>query len=141
MRRMCWPPMSSTILPGPPRTARFLGPPGAAESRNILVLARLGGRVVGFASGTVLDHPDTPRNLFVQELGVNEEVRRRGIASALLAALRAGGRARGCLVSWVLAEAGNLAARATHAASGGSATTGIVMHEWTESGGWPGGGG
>jgi GNAT superfamily N-acetyltransferase len=114
-------------------TARFLGSPGAADPRNILVLARLDGRVVGFASGTVLDHPDKPRNLFVQELGVNDDLQRRGIARALLAALRAEGRARGCKVTWVLTEGDNAAARATYAVTGGAETTDVVMYEWEEA--------
>jgi ribosomal protein S18 acetylase RimI-like enzyme len=121
-------------------TARFLGLPGAADPHNILVLARLDGRVVGFASGTVLDHPDKPRNLFVQELGVNEDAQRRGIARALLAALRAEGRARGCKVSWVLTEGDNLAARATYTATGGAETADVVMYEWDEGDGQTNGG-
>lgn len=115
-------------------TACFLGTPGAEDPRNIFVLARIDDRIVGFASGTLLDHPDKPRTLFVQELGVNEEARRRGIARALRAALRAEGRARGCKASWLLTEADNLAARATYAAAGGTETTGVVMVEWQEDG-------
>jgi ribosomal protein S18 acetylase RimI-like enzyme len=115
-------------------TTRFLGSPGAADRRNILFLARMEGRVVGFVSGTVLDHPDKPRNLLLQELGVNEDARRRGIARALLAALRAEGRARGCTITWVLTEGENEAARATYAAAGGIETTGVVMVEWDETG-------
>jgi ribosomal protein S18 acetylase RimI-like enzyme len=114
-------------------TAGFLGAPGAPDPRNILVLAEMDGRIVGFASGTVLDHPDKPRNLFVQELGVNEEAQRRGIARALMAALRTEGRARGCSATWVLTEDDNHAARATYAATGGEETTGVVMYEWTEA--------
>jgi ribosomal protein S18 acetylase RimI-like enzyme len=114
-------------------TARFLGAPGALDPRNILVLAEMDGRIVGFASGTVLDHPDKPRNLFVQELGVNEEVRRRGIAQALLATLRTEGCARGCSATWVLTEDDNQAARATYAATGAEETTGVVMYEWNEA--------
>lgn len=49
---------------------RFLGPPGCPDSRNILALAWLDDKIVGFASGAVLDHPDKQRNLFLQELGV-----------------------------------------------------------------------
>jgi ribosomal protein S18 acetylase RimI-like enzyme len=119
-------------------TARFLGLMGAEDPRNILFLARLEGRVVGFASGTVLDHPDKPRNLFVQELGVNEDARRRGIARGLLAALRAEGRARGCKVTWVLTEGDNEVARAAYAAAGGTETTDVVMVEWDETGEGPG---
>lgn len=113
-------------------TTRFLGSAGAPDPRNILVVAEMAGRLVGFASGTVLDHPDKPRHLFVQELGVNEDARRRGIAWALLTALRAEGRARGCGTSWVLTEAGNGPARATYAATGGTETSGVVMYEWDE---------
>jgi ribosomal protein S18 acetylase RimI-like enzyme len=113
-------------------TARFLGQPDHADPRNILIIAEMGGKVVGFASGTVLDHPDKSRNLFVQELGVNEEAQRRGIARALLAALRAEGRVLGCEVAWVLTEEDNAAARATYAATGGRETTGVVMYQWEE---------
>ena len=81
----------------------------------------------------MLDHPDKPRALFIQELGVNEEARRQGIAKALIAALRAAGRQRGCEVSWVLTEAENAAARAAYAAAGGLETTGVVMVEWDEA--------
>ena len=114
-------------------TARFLGTHGLADRRNILLVADLGGRSVGFASGTVLDHPDKPRNLFVQELGVNEDAQRRGIASALLVAMRAEGRALGCEVTWVLTEADNATARATYATTGAAETTGVVMYEWSEA--------
>lgn len=111
----------------------FLGTTVASDPRNILMLAEVAGRAVGFASATVLDHPDKPRALYVQELGVNEEARRQGIARALIAAIREEGRRRGCAATWVLTEAGNAAARATYAAAGGRAETGIVMVEWDET--------
>lgn len=129
--------LAADVFDGPAMalgTERFLGAPGAADPRNILIVAELDGAVVGFASGTILDHPDKPRNLFVQELGVNEAARRRGIARALLAALRAEGRAAGCAVSWVLTEEANGPARATYAATGGAETRGVVMYEWEEDG-------
>jgi ribosomal protein S18 acetylase RimI-like enzyme len=69
----------------------------------------------------------------VQELGVNDEARRRGIARALMAALRSEGRARGCSATWVLTEEDNHAARATYAATGAEETTGVVMYEWKEA--------
>lgn len=113
-------------------TERFLGPVGRPDPRNILVLVWLNGQVVGFASGTVLDHPDKPRNLFLQELGVNEGARRRGIGRALIAALRAEGRARGCRATWVLTEGDNGAARAVYRAAGGQETGDVVMYDWEE---------
>ena len=81
-------------------------------------LGRKGWPLVGCASGTVLDHPDTTRTVFAQELGVNEEARRRGIARALLAALRAEGRARSCRVTRGLTEGDKHLACATDVAIG-----------------------
>lgn len=127
--------LAADVFDGPANpagTARFLGEAGLADPRNILIIADLDGIVVGFASGTILDHPDKPRNLFIQELGVNEPAQRRGIASALLAALRAEGRAAGCRTSWVLTESGNAPARGVYAATGGQETTGVIMYDWEE---------
>lgn len=128
--------LAADVFDGPAQraaTASFLGQPDAADQRNILLLAELDGQIVGFVSGTVLDHPDKPRSLFLQELGVNETAQRRGIARALIERLRAEGRARGCLATWVLTEDGNVAARAAYRASRGTETTGVVMYEWDES--------
>lgn len=128
--------LAADVFDGPARAAEvtaFLGAPDAPDPRNILLLAEEQGRSLGFVSGTVLDHPDKPRALFIQELGVNEEARRQGIARALIAAIRQEGRLRGCAVTWVLTEAGNTAARAAYAAAGGQETTGVVMVEWDEA--------
>jgi ribosomal protein S18 acetylase RimI-like enzyme len=113
-------------------THRFLGDPGAADPRNILIVAERDGRILGFASGTVLDHPDKPRNLFVQEVGVNEDAQRRGIGRALVLALRDEGRKLGCQATWVLTDGDNAPARALYTSSGGVETTGVVMVEWPE---------
>ncbi|MES2914394.1 MAG: GNAT family N-acetyltransferase [Pseudomonadota bacterium] len=119
----------------PEGCARFLGPPGAARPDTILLVAEAAGRIVGFASGTVLDHPDKPPGLFVQEVGVNPDAQRRGIGRALILALRAEGRRLGCATSWVLTEPDNSPARALYAGSGGVETVGLVMVEWDEAGG------
>jgi ribosomal protein S18 acetylase RimI-like enzyme len=111
---------------------RFLGPPGAARPVNILLVAERAGRIVGFASGTVLDHPDKPPGLFVQEVGVNPDARRRGIGGALVLALRAEGRKQGCTTSWVLTEPDNTPARALYTGTGGVQTVGVVIVEWEE---------
>lgn len=116
----------------PGAVARFLGRPGAPDPRNILILAEVDGRVVGFASGTVLDHPDKPRMLFINELGVNEDMQRQGIARVLLAAIRTEGRARGCRKSWLATETDNLPALALYRATKGTETAGLVMFDWDE---------
>jgi ribosomal protein S18 acetylase RimI-like enzyme len=126
--------LAADVFDGPAQAVevvRFLGA-GTADPRNILVVAGMGGQVVGFASGTVLDHPDKPRALYIQELGVNEAAQRQGIGRSLLAAIRAEGRARGCRVTWVLTEDDNAPARAIYAATGGAETTGVVMFDWDE---------
>ena len=46
---------------------------------NDIVVALDRGDVIGFASGTVLMHPDKPTQFFVQEVGVHEDYRRQGI--------------------------------------------------------------
>ena len=89
-----------------------------ADADDVLAADIPGWPLVGFASGTVLDHPDTTRTVFAQELGVNEEARRRGIARALLAALRAEGRARSCRVTRGLTEGDKHLACATDVAIG-----------------------
>ncbi|MCU0903438.1 MAG: GNAT family N-acetyltransferase [Tabrizicola sp.] len=127
--------LAADVFDGPATaeaTRRFLGQPGSADPRNILILAERAGRIVGFASGTVLDHPDKPPSLFVQEVGVNDDARRQGIGRALVQALRAEGRKAGCTTSWVLTDADNGPARALYSGAEGVETPGVVMVEWEE---------
>lgn len=119
----------------PEGCARFLGQPEAARPDNILMVAEQAGRIVGFASGTVLDHPDKPPSLFVQEVGVNPDAQREGIGRALVLALRAEGRLQGCTTAWVLTEPDNTPARALYTGTGGVETVGVVLVEWDESAG------
>jgi len=129
--------LAADVFDGPAQleaTARFLGEAGKADPRNILVLAEGDGKVVGFASGVVLDHPDKAPSLFITELGVNEPARRCGIGIALLQAIRAEGRRRGCTGSWVATEGDNAPARALYRTAGGRETEGITMYEWDEDG-------
>ena len=62
----------------PAQLARFVADPG-----HEMVVATIGGKVIGFASGTLLLHPDKKPAFFVNEVGVNEGFRQRGIATAL----------------------------------------------------------
>ncbi len=113
----------------PEGTRRFLGQAGAGDRRNILMVAEMAGEILGFASGTVLDHPDKPPNLFVQEVGVNDDAQRQGIGRALVVALRAEGRKSGCTATWVVTETDNTAARALYTGTGGVETLDVVMVE------------
>jgi ribosomal protein S18 acetylase RimI-like enzyme len=66
------------------------------------------GVVVGFVTAVRYFHPDKPDpELWINEVGVGETHRRRGLAKALMAAVFSAGRAAGCKEAWVLTEAGN----------------------------------
>lgn len=99
--------------PDPARLAAYL-----ADPATLLVVAIDGGLVVGQAQGTRQRHPDKADELYIGNLGVSPEWQRRGIASRLLAALMAEGRALGCGAAWVVTEAGNTPARALYARLG-----------------------
>jgi ribosomal protein S18 acetylase RimI-like enzyme len=128
--------LAADVYDGPARrdcVARFLGSPGAPDPRNLMLVAKTGGRIVGFVTGVLLDHPDKPPSLFINELGVNAPETRRGIGRALLQAIRAEGRARGCETTWVATEGNNLAACALYRAADGEETRDIVMFTWNET--------
>ena len=128
--------LEADVFDGPARrdsVARFLGPAEVPDPRNLMLVAEVAGRIEGFVTAVLLDHPDKPLTLFINELGVNEAFQRQGIGLALLQAIRAEGRARGCEAAWVLTEADNAAARALYRAAGGDETRDIVMFGWEES--------
>jgi ribosomal protein S18 acetylase RimI-like enzyme len=85
-----------------------------ADPLHHLVAAVDAGRIVAFASGTVLLHPDKPPSLFINEVGTLDRHQRRGLASAVVRALIARGRAAGCQGAWVGTEPDNAPARALY---------------------------
>jgi ribosomal protein S18 acetylase RimI-like enzyme len=111
--------------PDPVQTRAFLGDPG-----NVLYGAFEGERMVGFASGSVIRHPDKPPSFFVNELGTAEGWRRRGIGAALTERILAAAREMGCEGIWLATEPDNLAARATYRKAGGREQDGFVIFDW-----------
>lgn len=85
-----------------------------AREGHHLVMAFEEGRAIGFVSGVETVHPDKGVELFVYELGVDEDHRRRGVARAMLDRLEAVAAERGCRGMWVTTEADNVAALATY---------------------------
>ena len=69
--------------------------------------------------------------MFLNELGVDEAYRRRGIATALLERLTEVCRDRGCGKMFVLTEPGDERADATYRKSGGSGAPVGTMFTWT----------
>ncbi|MGR3592436.1 MAG: GNAT family N-acetyltransferase [Limimaricola soesokkakensis] len=109
----------------PEQLARFL-----ADEGHELVFATVDDAVVGFASGTVLLHPDKKPALFINEVGVIERSRRQGIGTALCGMLIDVARARGCKGVWLATEADNHAARALYRRLEARETRDLVAYGW-----------
>jgi GNAT superfamily N-acetyltransferase len=95
-------------------TRRFL-----ADDRHHLVLGYVDGRPAGFVSAVEVFHPDKRGELFLNEIGVVDGERRRGVARALIEELKAIGRELGCVALWVLTDEGNAPAMELYRSSGG----------------------
>jgi aminoglycoside 6'-N-acetyltransferase I len=94
--------VAEDVFDGPLRAdllAEFL-----ADPRHHIVVAHVGGTVVGMVTGVHYIHPDKPAQLWIKELGVAPTHRRRGIATALMGALLGHARRLGCTEAWVVAD-------------------------------------
>lgn len=109
----------------PKQLAAFLSDPG-----HELVFAAIGSRVVGMASGSVLLHPDKQPAFFINEVGVTEEFRRRGIATSLCNLLMKVARDRGCQGIWLATEQDNVEARGLYRRLNARETRDIVVYDW-----------
>lgn len=109
--------------------AGFLRRPG-----HVLLLAlSADGRGIGFVSGVEMQHPDKDPEMFVYELGVDDAWRHRGVATALLRALGAEARRRGCAGMWTGTEKDNAAALATYEGLGAVVDDASVFITWDEA--------
>ena len=100
------------VLPG--ETRRFL-----LDERHHLLLGYVDDRPAGFVSAVEVFHPDKRPELFLNEIGVVEDARRRGVARALIEELKRLGRERGCAIMWVLTDEDNDAAMSLYRSTGG----------------------
>src|SRR5215216_1864562 len=105
----------------PEATARFLAEPGSH-----LLVGYVDGEPAGFVSGVEVTHPDKGTEMFLYELAVDEAHRRRGYGRALVEALDALARARGCVGMFVFVDDDNEAGRA-----GGADASRPWMVDWT----------
>ncbi|MBA3324132.1 MAG: GNAT family N-acetyltransferase [Rhodobacteraceae bacterium] len=90
------------------------------DPRHHMAAAIRAGRLVGFASAVDYWHPDKPSELFVNEVGVAPDARRRGLGLRLMGAMLARGHALGCRQAWLLCEPDNAGANALYARAGGA---------------------
>jgi ribosomal protein S18 acetylase RimI-like enzyme len=119
---------AADLFDAPPRpnaTAGFL-----ARDGHHLLLAYDGDAAVGMVSGIETAHPDKATEMLLYELGVAEHARRRGIGSALVAALADLARARGCSGMWVAVDADNAPALATYRAAGAESEDPCAVLVW-----------
>ena len=116
------------LFDGPARadaTARFLGEPGSH-----LLVGYVDGEPAGFVSGVEVTHPDKGTEMFLYELAVDEAHRRRGHGRALIEALDALARERGCAGMFVFVDDDNQGGRAAYRSAGGRDASRPVMVEW-----------
>jgi len=119
---------AAALFDEPPQeaaTTRFLSSPD-----HHLLLAYEDDRPVGMISGVETTHPDKGTEMFLYELGVDEDARRRGVATALVHALAALARERGCYGMWVAVDPDNVAALATYRRAGAHEEAPAVVFSW-----------
>ena len=85
---------------------------------------------MGFVSGVEVTHPDKGTEMFLYELGVDEQYRRQGIARALVVALAGIAIDNGCYGMWVGTEHDNVAALATYRSAGAGPPEPSVTLTW-----------
>lgn len=92
--------------------SHYLATPG-----HHLMVAIVGGEIVGQVAAVVHRHPDGRlTELYIDEVGVSPAFQRRGIARSLLDAMLAFGKELGCREAWVGTEPDNVAAKALYEA-------------------------
>ncbi len=107
-------------------TERFLSQP----ANHLLLALDEDGAPVGFVSGHELTHPDKGTEMYLNELGVEESARGQGYGQALVEALAALARERGCFGMWGLTEEDNQAARRCYEGAGARPAERPVLEEW-----------
>jgi len=108
----------------PGRLAAYLAEPG-----HLMVLAVEARLVVGQCAAVIHRHPDQPTELYIDNLGVAPDFKRRGIASKMVDEMFAWGRSLGCEEAWVGTEPDNVEGRGFYESRNAQAIP-IVMYEY-----------
>lgn len=82
-----------------------------ADPRHHIAVALDGNLVVGMVTAVDYIHPDKPRELWINEVGVSPKWQQRGIGKNLLKLMFEYGRSIGCHEAWVLTDPDNAPAR------------------------------
>lgn len=108
--------------------ASFLNDP-----RHHLVVAKADGCIIGFVSAVDYVHPDKPREMWINEVGVTANWHGQGIAKRMLSMMLDHARNLGCTEAWVLADPDNRAANALYrsvAATDDPEPSAAIMHSF-----------
>ena len=100
------------------------------SERDFLWFAFAQGRPVGFASATMVLHPDQRPVLFLNEIAVDEAVQRRGIGTMLMQAAIDLARSKGWTSTWVLARSDDAPAQTFYRSLSPATTQPSIMFEW-----------
>ena len=103
-----------------------------ASERDFIWFAYLGKEAVGFVSATVLIHPDKEPHIFVNELGVDDDHRRQGIGSKLMAEAVSFARANNMAPLWLAAEGDDDLANSFYRSLSEPTERGARVYEWEE---------
>ena len=113
-------------MPSDGRRPSFL----ARDDINVWV-AEVEGELAGFAYAYVLLRIDGDTSVFLYELGVDEQFRRRGLGRALVDEARSLAESVGAAKMWVDTSYDNEPARRTYASAGGQpAAEATLVYGW-----------
>lgn len=85
-----------------------------ANPHQILIVAVVGGAVVGKAQAYIFYFPEKPAEIYIEEIDVAKKWRRQGVATGLMEAVGAEGKKRGIAEYWLITEKDNKGARALY---------------------------
>lgn len=102
--------------------AEFLG-----DSRHHIVVVLASKQIVGFVSAVHYVHPDKRAELWINEVSVAPDYRKRGLGRRMLEKLLGHARTLGCVNAWVLTDDQNCAATRLYDSTGGIARKSVMF--------------
>ena len=84
------------------------------DQRHHIVIAKHGETIIGFVSAVDYIHPDKPREMWINEVGVASAWRGHEISKKLLSLIHQHGRVIACVEAWVLTGPQNMAVNALY---------------------------
>jgi ribosomal protein S18 acetylase RimI-like enzyme len=105
----------------PDHMKRYLDAPG-----HIMMIASIDGLVVAQCAAIIQHHPDKPKDMYIDELGVSPAYQRHGIARRLMSDMLDLGKALQCAQCWVTTHTDNAPARGLYQNLGARAESTVL---------------